>query len=235
MEKALKYYSILLIISLASCESCETCDAELIEVGELFFQEESLVSLPYSGAERIVYVNEAGEEHAFRSLRGWELFDFQLIDEIVCSSQGIFPRSTFTYFKSQLQTLDYRAENTSETISLRLIIRSTDINNEFFGVENLYDGLDIAMRRVDTSYGSLHFLWHDRTNSILDMTDSPLFAGRNFSSDTTLLGRSFEDVYWNVGQLREDELFTALFFNRQMGVVAFVDYRYELWVLDRIE
>lgn len=235
----IKKYRISLIgfafVALSSCESCETCDMGDFEIGELLLEEETLATLPYTGKERMVFVNEAGEERTFRSLRGWETNEEKFIDEIICSSRGIFPMTNFSYYKSQFKRLDYQAENSAEIISLFLRIRSTDIQNEFIGTDQLFDGLNVSMHRLNTNYGNIEFVWNKRNNPIEASNLSFLFQDQNYTADTTLLERNFEEVYWEKLQEMEDGMFTSLFFNRQVGIVAYVDYRYVLWVLDRIE
>lgn len=224
----MKIGNLLLLCLVFFVASCSTdivdndfyCEKKGEYLGDYPLEPASDSLFPYEINQKLIFVNAANEEVTLEQMNYSNTSSIMNI-RTVCGGPNL-PAYEFDSYTHHEKRAQYRSTDYQHYIMVQVnnqVIERTD--NTFYVMDML------------TVYGAtyINFVASDRGNPDL-VPDYLTGDGIQRLADTTLLGYTFEDVYFYKNSFTTT---TELFYNPTFGVVAYRRYDGELWVLDRIE
>ncbi len=205
------------------------CETEPIDLGEIFLDPVSLLFLPYSGQEIVVFKNAMGDEALFEHLEN--------------SFHHSIYTSTFKLICMSGDTNEYTYKGESYALSKRCELLDLNLEvdlypSQSFSFPLFNDQLVVLLQTPSTdllldTIVILGVVTNYRGNG--DLTNSLHDGGFNhrFVSDTSLLNVDFHNLY--VKQQSTLNPLQSIYYTKELGVVAFEDVEDVLWVYDRVE
>ena len=221
MKRNFLLLTILLPLVFGACvsditENTYICEEKGEFLGEFLLTPEANEYWAYESGQKRIYVSTAGNELELTASSYTDVID-DLEIRTVCGDWST-PIREIDFIKRSQKRVSYR----NNSISFFLYLESTAINVTEYNQQIV----DIMTVSGGNSY--YNFVASDRGNS----NNIPSYLWQSnleTVSDTTFLGRQFNDLYY-------DDLHTRpTFFNKAQGIVAFYDFNETFYVLDRIE
>ncbi len=223
MNKQLLFFTLITLFFFSACLEDEIntnfyCEEKGSDLGTFLLMPESEDFWVYEPGQKLYFQDSVGNELMFEE-------ETPLLDSLesrvvrtVCGN-GDTPEREQDIMKAAVKSVHYTTPtNNRLSIHYRIGVNLWETTEDN---ETMYDNVSIYL-----PYSYYNFVSSKRGNDF----DTPnyLWLGKYEQADTTLLGRSFNDVYFSDDQLHS-------FFNKEKGVVAFYDHNRTLFVLDRIE
>lgn len=223
----LSFISGLIIFStlLFTFSSCKKDDAATLcadeDTGTFRLLENATESIPYNKNTLLYFQDSLGNEISMQveyENGGYKSENYNYVT--TCE----FDENWEKRYITNLDLYEYNINEVGDSLkkNFKIVLRVDPFNNNF-GVVNVSDKLYLLSMGQKATNGvvDLIILINRR-----DLTDEEL---SNFPEplSITLLGRDFENVYYNYNAL--------VYYNYSKGLIAFRDWDKNLWVLDRIE
>ena len=236
MHKIIWSLFVLVAISFFSCTDegpagpdVIECEAGTIDLDTIALEPASLQFVSYSGSEIIVFKNETGDEARFEPTQFsfnhyWIPIQFSLLCSSGDTNQYTMIRESYSFNK------------TCELLGLRMTLTVSPLNSLeqpiFVDKLNLFLNAGNSLFSFDSTT-SINITTSLRGNE--DFSNSLRFLNYKygFTSDTTLLHKTFEDAYYTIKP--QGQLLRSVFYTKDQGLVAFQDLQDVMWVFDRFE
>ncbi len=208
--------------------SCQfDCQIPAINLDTFYLSTFSKSFLPYTGFEKIVFVNGNMQEAIFTQLFFPSHFFYKSDSYFVCN-----PGDTIRYsiVREQL-AVSHKCESLNLEYFLN-ILASTSFTKPL-----VIDMFFLTLHEpphdfyIDTTI-NLNLVTDFRNNQNCLQDEFRYSPDVNKTSSVKLLGRVFENTY-SVSQ--PTKLLTELYFNREFGIVGFKDIKGVLWRFERFE
>ena len=199
-----------------SVSSSFECSEEGKYLGIKYLTEKADSFWSYKSNQTRVYVNSAGNEFVFTEYIE-DTYQEEIVEqplEYLCNPPNSAP--VYDYIDLEARKVRYQSSD-NNSLWLKIELRTLP----FFRADSIYF-VDL-LTTITRSYQSFtidgrgtpdEFIFHDEFG---------------FTADTTLLNKSFQDVYHD-----QSETY-SVFYTKEQGVVAFYSINQDLYVLDRIE
>lgn len=223
MKKQLLFLSIIILLFFSACLEDQVssdfyCEKKGRDLGTVLLMPESEEFWIYQPGQKLYFQDSIGNEIIFEEYQPLVDTLEHMVIRHICGDQNSpeFERNVMT---REVKRVYYKSTINNFFIYYNVVVSLLDATDDS---ETLYDHVF-----VNALYSNFNFVSSKRGNDF----DTPyyLWLGRYEQTDTTLLGRTFTDVYFE-----EEDIYSG-FLNKEKGLIAFYDYNRTLFVLDRIE
>lgn len=215
---------LLVIISIVSYQGCVNdvidntfyCEEEGIFFGDALFSETSNSFWSYQPNQKLIFKDVNGNEIELIQ-EDYDSTVQPMVLQTVCGGPQL-PAHEFHSVNAENKVVVF--ENESRSINIYMAQAITpwyEIEDElsYFETLNIY-----------SAYSYFYFA----TDKVGEMdTPNYMWLGNYEQVDTTILGKTFQDVYYNPNYTYSG------FYSKSQGLVAFYDNDINLYVLDRVE
>lgn len=212
---------IVLIAITATFFSCKTTCPPDKKIGDILLAPESLTYIPYTGDEKLIFKNDAGDEVVFTST-GFSKEKNRVSIHKICTEVKFDGKSTYEYYEGGNKSIVFFANN-KYALNIGIFTNTLRPEQELF-----YDQMRVDLNTEGT-VGTFDLITKVRfTESHEDSEFYILNPVVNIDS-ITLGNTTYHDVLAS-----KSEEFGQIFYTKEKGLVGFYDWSV-LYHLDRIE
>jgi len=210
---------LLLFVTILFLFSCgEDCPPD-ITLGEFPLSDTSIVFIPYSSTDTLIFADQIGNEQ-FLSSNGIVQSEINNIVRTICSD-GLLDGQQELY-KVQIFDIAFRDSFGIGNQIFNLTLTTSSEVAESPDANAVFDLLNVSASGFD----NLRIITDERQNQVSDNFRDNFLNLSEFLGDTTLFGKNFKDVYEE-----KSDNGSVLYFNKHRGVVALKFNALEYWVL----
>lgn len=192
------------------------------DLGTFRLLETSLESIPYNKNTLLFFQDSLGNEISMQVEYDSALY---FTGTGYFSGSCEYDETQRKTYRADINFYEYKINEVGDSLNVdfKLDLRVDPFNNNF-GVVNVSDKLRLAIRGQNATNA-----WGVQLIILVNQRDIAEEELSNFPEplNITLLGRDFENVYYDYNAL--------VYYNYSKGLIAFRDWDKNLWVLDRIE
>ena len=209
---------IAIVFSFVSCHT--TCPPDE-KIGDISLDPESLTYIPYTGEEKLIFKNSAGEEAVFTT-SGFSKEKNRVSVHKLCTEVKFDGKSTYQYYEGGGKSIVFFSD---KNYALNIGIYTDIIRPE---QELFYDKMMVSLNK-EGSIGTFQLVTKIRFSEPYDESEiyinSPVIE-----MDSITLG---DTTYYDVLASKPEE-FGQIFYTKEKGLIGFNDWS-EQYYLDRIE
>ena len=192
------------------------------KIGDLELAAATLEFMPYSGSEKLVFKNAAGDSLILQSTDGKRITNEQLCVEKICTEPKIKGNTTCKYFEGEAQRILF--QNTNKNILIDILITSEVYEPN---AQKFYDLLQVGVSM-------------ENYNDVAGIVTHAHFSG-SFDNEKTIVQNFFDETY--LVELNENPFsyplvfegnFLKIYYSRDKGFIGFATPD-EVWNLDHVE